>query len=326
MKVILAEPRGFCAGVQRAVDILDLVLELHRPPVYVKHEIVHNKHVVGSFRNRGVVFVESCAEVPEGSVIVMSAHGVSPAIRQEASERQLKVIDATCPLVTKVHLEAQRFHKQGYTIIYLCHKNHPEAQGVMGEVPTSIIFPVETIEDIGTLPPDLDSKPCALLTQTTLSVQETQGMIEELLRRFPHLILPAKEDICYATTNRQHAVEQLVRKVDMIIVLGSKQSSNSTRLAEVARRRGVASYLIDGAEYLHTLPIEETSVIGLTSGASAPEKLVQDCVQYFRKRGAEVETLKTREEDVRFTLPSDLIRAARAKNTPSHHILSRHKP
>lgn len=325
MRVIVAKPRGFCAGVQRAIDILDLVLRLYEPPIYVKHEIVHNKRVVDSFREKGVEFVESCLEVPKGSVIVMSAHGVAPTVRKEAAQRNLRIIDATCPLVAKVHLEAQRFAKEGFIILYPCHKNHPEAIGVMGEVPSEIIFPIENMEDIEHLPPHLFKQPCVLLTQTTLSVQETQSMIDELRRRCLHLVFPPKEDICYATTNRQQAVERLSKVVDMVIVIGSIQSSNSNRLVEVARENGVQSFLIDEAKDLDTIPLEEGGVIGLTSGASAPEELVEQCVEYFKERGAHIETMEAYEENVSFTLPIDLVEKARAQNI-RHRLLDRHKP
>lgn len=305
MKVLLANPRGFCAGVNMAIACLDEAIKICGPNIYVYHEIVHNKYVVERFSRQGVKFVDTIGEVPEGAYLLYSAHGVSPQVRQEARDRQLRTIDATCPLVTKVHLEAVRFAKQGYTIVLIGHHGHDEVIGTMGEAPERIVL-VETPEDVARLsfPPETR---LAYLTQTTLSVSEAQRVIAALKGRFPEIVGPPKEDICYATTNRQEAVGVLAPQSDVVIVLGSQNSSNSQRLKEIAREIGRPAYLIDTVKELQRDWLQGARTVLITAGASAPEVVVQDCVDFLRREyGAEVEEITIREEDVHFQLPKEL--------------------
>ncbi len=304
MKVILANPRGFCAGVNMAIDVVDEALRLRGAPIYVYHEIVHNQHVVERFRGQGVVFVDRLEEVPEGAWLMYSAHGVSPELRRHAQQRRLRTIDATCPLVTKVHLEARKFAAQGYTIVLIGHEGHDEVIGTMGEAPDAIVL-VETPEDVDRLQVADESK-LAYVTQTTLSVDEANRIIARLRQRFPNIANPPKEDICYATQNRQEAVKQLSAEADVVLVLGSQNSSNSQRLAELARESGVRSYLIDHAAGIDPSWFRGDETVLITAGASAPELVVEDCVEYLRKKfAATVETRAVREEDVHFPLPKE---------------------
>ncbi len=304
-KVILAAPRGYCAGVDRAVQTVERALDNHGAPIYVRKEIVHNKHVVEQLAARGAIFVEEETEVPEGEIVVFSAHGVSPAVHQRSAERQLRTIDATCPLVTKVHVEARKFAAEGYTIIMVGHEGHEEVEGTMGEAPDSIVL-VQTVEEVDDLVID-DPDHVALITQTTLSVDETAEIIARLRERFPGIVTAKGEDICYATTNRQIAVKQLARHCDLVLVIGSTNSSNSNRLVEVAREHGSESYLIDNHTQVREQWLEGVKTVGITSGASAPEELVEDLVQLFRDRGVEdVSELRTVDESVRFMLPKEI--------------------
>ncbi|HLN31368.1 MAG TPA: 4-hydroxy-3-methylbut-2-enyl diphosphate reductase [Gemmataceae bacterium] len=305
MKIILANPRGFCAGVNMAIESLDRALQLFGTPLYVYHEIVHNRPVVERFRKRGVVFVDSIAEVPEGAHVLYSAHGVAPAIREAAAKRNLFAIDATCPLVTKVHLEAVRFAQEGYTIILVGHEGHDEVLGTMGEAPASIRL-VQDLADVNLLDLPADAK-LAYLTQTTLSVDDAEVIITGLRRCYPQIIGPSRDDICYATQNRQEAVKGLVPEADVVLVLGSRNSSNSMRLAEIAKSCGKPAYLIDGVREIadHWFTGGETVLI--TAGASAPEEVVEECVEYLQNRfGASTETRTVREEHVNFPLPREL--------------------
>ncbi len=307
-KLLLATPRGYCAGVDRAVQTVDRALELYGPPVYVRKEIVHNKHVVDQLRRRGAIFVESESEVPEGSTVVFSAHGVAPSVHRGAQERRLDTIDATCPLVTKVHVEARRFAAEGYTIVLVGHDGHEEVEGTMGEAPERIVL-VESVEDVDQLEVE-DPEKIAFITQTTLSVDETRAVIERLRERFPAVVGPRTDDICYATTNRQAAVKELAARCDLVLVIGSRNSSNSNRLVEVARECGVDSHLIDYERELQEDWLEGKRVVGITSGASAPEELVQRLVEHFQARGpVEVEELHVVPEDVRFMLPKEIRQA-----------------
>jgi 4-hydroxy-3-methylbut-2-en-1-yl diphosphate reductase len=305
MKVLLVSPHGFCAGVVMAIKSLERALELLGAPLYVYHEIVHNKHVVQQFESRGVVFVESLDEVPEGSNLLYSAHGVSPQIRQHAKQRGLYAIDATCPLVAKVHGEAIRFAQKGYTIVLIGHQGHDEIIGVMGEAPERIIL-VETPEDVDNL--DLVApERIAYLTQTTLSVDEARRVIDALKRKFPNIEAPPKEDICYATQNRQEAIRMLAREADLVLVVGSQNSSNSVRLAETARETGRPAYLIDDVDDIDPLWFEGIETVAVTAGASAPEHLVQGVLQWLELMfGATVEQKVVRPEDVKFALPQVL--------------------
>ena len=305
MKVFLAKPRGFCAGVDRAIDVVEIALDIYGPPVYVRHEIVHNDHVVSELRSKGAVFLDDVSEIPEGSVTIFSAHGVSPAIRKQAKARNLQVIDATCPLVTKVHLEAIRYAKKGYTIILIGHRNHVEVEGTMGEAPEAMVL-VEAPEDVEKLTVPADGK-VVYLTQTTLSIDDTQAVIDALKKRYPQIESPPKDDICYATTNRQAAVKEMTQRCDMILVLGSPTSSNSNRLVEVAKARGCEAYLINDSSQMTIEMFEKTKNLGITAGASAPEHLVQDVVRWLEKNSTvEFADLDVVEEDVQFTLPKEL--------------------
>ncbi|MCB0862063.1 MAG: 4-hydroxy-3-methylbut-2-enyl diphosphate reductase [Solirubrobacterales bacterium] len=304
-KVILAAPRGYCAGVDRAVQTVERALENHGAPIYVRKEIVHNKHVVEELAARGAIFVDEETEVPEGEIVVFSAHGVAPAVHERAAERQLRTIDATCPLVTKVHVEARKFAAEGYTIIMVGHEGHEEVEGTMGEAPDSIVL-VQTVEEVDRLEIE-DPDHVALITQTTLSVDETAEIIARLRERFPGIVTAKGEDICYATTNRQIAVKQLARQCDLVLVIGSTNSSNSNRLVEVAREHGSESFLIDNHTQVKEEWLEGVKTVGITSGASAPEELVEDLVQLFRDRGVEdVSELRTVDESVRFMLPKEI--------------------
>ena len=305
MQVILAAPRGFCAGVNMAIESLDLAIRTFGPPIYVYHEIVHNKYVVESFQEKGAVFVDDLNQVPEGATLLFSAHGVSPEVRRRARERKLVAIDATCPLVTKVHLEAVRFAKQGFTILLIGHEGHDEVIGTMGEAPEAIVL-VETEEQVEQLVVADESK-VAYLTQTTLSVDDANKIIHRLRRRFPQIQGPPKEDICYATQNRQEAVDLLAPEVDLVLVLGSQNSSNSQRLKELAQERGVPAYLLDGAADIRSEWFQGVQRVLITAGASAPESVVEQCVAYLEgKFGASIENRTIRQEHVHFPLPREL--------------------
>ncbi|HEV7459691.1 MAG TPA: 4-hydroxy-3-methylbut-2-enyl diphosphate reductase [Solirubrobacteraceae bacterium] len=307
-KLLLAAPRGYCAGVDRAVQTVEHALDLYGAPVYVRKEIVHNKHVVEELRERGAVFVDQETEVPEGSTVVFSAHGVAPSVHANAAERRLFAIDATCPLVTKVHVEAKKFAAEGYTIVLIGHAGHEEVEGTMGEAPEDMVL-IETEEDVDRLEVD-DPDRLAYLTQTTLSVDETRAIINRLRARFPNVTGPRTDDICYATTNRQAAVKQMAEHCDLVLVIGSRNSSNSNRLVEVARDHGAASHLIDSADQVEDEWLQDARVVGITSGASAPELLVQELVDFFRARGTEdVSEFDVIKEDVRFMLPKTIRKA-----------------
>jgi 4-hydroxy-3-methylbut-2-enyl diphosphate reductase len=307
-KLLLAAPRGYCAGVDRAVQTVERALDIYGPPVYVRKEIVHNKHVVEQLRERGAVFVDQETEVPEGETVVFSAHGVAPSVHANAEQRELRTIDATCPLVTKVHVEAKKFAAQGYTIVMVGHAGHEEVEGTMGEAPDSIVL-VETIEDVERLEvPDPDR--VAHISQTTLSVDETRSIIAALREKFPNITGPRTDDICYATTNRQAAVRQMAAECDLVLVIGSQNSSNSNRLVEVAREYGADSYLIDNEAQVLEEWFEGKRVVGISSGASAPEELVQRLVDFFRARGTEdISEFEVVKEDVRFMLPKEIRKA-----------------
>ncbi len=323
LKVILAAPRGFCAGVNMAIECLELSLDLFGAPIYVYHEIVHNKHVVESFKGRGVQFVNSIEEVPPSSLLLYSAHGVSPALRTEAKDKKLRTIDATCPLVTKVHVEALTFAKQGFHIILIGHAGHDEVIGTMGEAPQSISL-VETPEEVEALPFSRTDR-LAFLTQTTLSIDDAARIIEVLKKKFPQIVGPKKEDICYATTNRQEVVRQLCPQADVVIVIGSQNSSNSQRLKEIAEAEGKPAYLIDQASELDAAWIASKRSVLITAGASAPEKLVQELVERLQNEfGATVETAKLREEKVHFSVPKELLLAEQNRKTSSVKTLTEH--
>jgi 4-hydroxy-3-methylbut-2-enyl diphosphate reductase len=310
-KLLLAAPRGYCAGVDRAVQTVERALELYGAPVYVRKEIVHNKHVVEQLRDRGAVFVESETEVPEGATVVFSAHGVAPSVHANARERALHTIDATCPLVTKVHVEAKKFAADEYTIVLIGHAGHEEVEGTMGEAPGHIVL-IENEADVDELEVK-DPQKVAYISQTTLSVDETRAIINRLRERFPAIVGPRTDDICYATTNRQAAVKQLARECDLVLVIGSRNSSNSNRLVEVAREHGADSYLIDNEAQVQEQWLHGKRVVGITSGASAPEELVQRLVEFFRARGCEdVQELTVVQEDVRFMLPKAIRQAVTA--------------
>jgi 4-hydroxy-3-methylbut-2-enyl diphosphate reductase len=312
-RLLLAAPRGYCAGVDRAVQTVERALELHGAPVYVRKEIVHNKHVVETLRQKGAIFVEEEHEVPEGATVVFSAHGVSPAVHANAAARSLQTIDATCPLVTKVHREAVKFAAQGYTIILIGHGGHEEVEGTMGEAPDHIVL-VESEEDVDRLEVD-DPEKIAYISQTTLSVDETATIIARLREKFPHITGPRTDDICYATTNRQAAVKQMAGECDLVLVIGSQNSSNSVRLVEVARDYGAEAHLIDNETQVREEWLEGKQVVGISSGASAPEELVQRLVGFFRERGVtDVSEFKVVKEDVRFMLPKTIRQALAAQS------------
>jgi 4-hydroxy-3-methylbut-2-enyl diphosphate reductase len=312
-KLLLAAPRGYCAGVDRAVQTVERALELHGAPVYVRKEIVHNKHVVETLRDRGAIFVDELDDsIPEGAITVFSAHGVSPAVHADAERRQLQTIDATCPLVTKVHREAIKFAQEGYTIVLIGHAGHEEVEGTMGEAPDHIVL-IESEADVDTLEVE-DERKLAYINQTTLSVDETRGIIARLREKFPHITGPRTDDICYATTNRQAAVRQMADKCDLVLVIGSKNSSNSNRLVDVARDLGTPSYLIDNASQIDEAWLTaDTKIVGISSGASVPEELVENLVAFFRERGTEdVQEFEVLREDVRFMLPKQIRQAMTA--------------
>jgi 4-hydroxy-3-methylbut-2-enyl diphosphate reductase len=304
-KLLLAAPRGYCAGVDRAVQTVERALEIHGAPVYVRKEIVHNKHVVEALRERGAVFVEEHTEVPEGAVCVFSAHGIAPSVREGAIERRLRTIDATCPLVTKVHREAVRFAGEGYTIVLVGHDGHEEVEGTMGEAPERIVL-VQSEQDVDELEIE-DPEHVAYVTQTTLAVDETAAILQRLRERFPSIVGPRTEDICYATTNRQAAVKDMAGSCDLLLVIGSRNSSNSKRLVEVSRDCGTEAHLIDNAGEVREEWLDGARVVGISSGASAPENLVQELVELFRARGvSDISEHEVRREDVRFMLPKPI--------------------
>jgi 4-hydroxy-3-methylbut-2-enyl diphosphate reductase len=311
-KVFIAEPHGFCAGVARAVKAVEDTLGFFGAPVYVKHEIVHNKHVVSALAAKGAITVESLQEVPEGAVVVFSAHGSPRAHYDEAKERNIHLIDATCPLVTKVHLEVVRFIRDGYSIVYIGHRGHIEGVGVLGEVPGTKIPIVESAADVEhlDLPP---TEKMVYLTQTTLSLDETRETIRALQRKYPNITAPPLEDICYATTNRQEAVKALAAKVPVIIVVGSKTSSNSNRLRETAERAGAEAYLVDDVSEIHEAWFAHVSEVGVTAGASAPEDRIRGVVSYFEERGAKSEHFMVQEEKMFFAEPVELMKVRRER-------------
>lgn len=305
MNILLAAPRGFCAGVNMAIESLDLAIRAFGTPIYVYHEIVHNKYVVDTFRAKGATFVDSLDDVPPGSTLLFSAHGVSPEIRRVARERKLRAIDATCPLVTKVHLEAIRFAKDGYTILLIGHEGHDEVIGTMGEAPQAIVL-VESVEHADRLAFPQGAK-LAYLTQTTLSVDDANRIIGRLKERFPQIVGPPKEDICYATQNRQEAVRTLAAEADVMLVIGSQNSSNSQRLKEISRELGVPGYLIDGPADIDDAWFAGAKTVVVTAGASAPESVVQECLDHLQSRfGATIVEREIRHEDVHFPLPREL--------------------
>ena len=308
MKIILANPRGFCAGVDRAISIVELALEIHGAPIYVRHEVVHNRFVVNGLRERGAIFVEELSEVPDGAIVIFSAHGVSQAVRQEAKDRNLKVFDATCPLVTKVHMQVARASKKGTKAILIGHKGHPEVEGTMGQYGNQEggIYLIESIEDIANLPV-AQNDDLTFMTQTTLSLDDTAETISALKEKYPAIQGPHKNDICYATTNRQQAVRELAKQSDLVVVVGSKNSSNSNRLAELASRMGVASKLIDDPNDIQPDWFNGVQTIGVTAGASAPEELVQSVIARMKAFGVtDVEELQGLEENMFFEVPKEL--------------------
>ena len=308
MKIILANPRGFCAGVDRAISIVELALEIHGAPIYVRHEVVHNRFVVNGLRDRGAIFVEELGEVPDGAIVIFSAHGVSQAVRQEAKDRNLKVFDATCPLVTKVHMQVARASRKGTKAILIGHKGHPEVEGTMGQYSNEDggIFLIEKVEDIARLPMQ-ENDDLTFMTQTTLSLDDTAETIAALKEKYPAIQGPHKNDICYATTNRQEAVRELAKLSDLVLVVGSKNSSNSNRLAELASRMGVKSQLLDDPSDIQADWFNNVKTIGITAGASAPEELVQSIISRLKEFGANtIEELQGLEENMFFEVPKEL--------------------
>jgi 4-hydroxy-3-methylbut-2-enyl diphosphate reductase len=304
-RLLLAAPRGYCAGVDRAVQTVERALELYGAPVYVRKEIVHNKNVVDELRARGAIFVDEETEIPEGAVAVFSAHGVAPSVRANARARRLHTIDATCPLVTKVHVEARKFAQDGYTIVLVGHDGHEEVEGTMGEAPERIVL-VQNEQDVERLQVD-DGEKIAYITQTTLSVDETTSIVARLRERFPHIVGPRRDDICYATTNRQEAVKKMAGNCDLVLIVGSRNSSNSARLVEVAHDCGTEAYLIDSVAEVRDDWLDGKRVVGVSSGASAPEHLVAELVDFFRARGvSDISEIHAVEEDVRFMLPKEM--------------------
>ena len=306
-KIILANPRGFCAGVDRAIAIVEKTLDKYGAPIYVRHEVVHNKYVVDDLKARGAIFIEDITDVPEGSILIYSAHGVPLSVRKDAEEKNLKLIfDATCPLVSKVHVEIKNLHRQGYTIIMIGHKGHPEVEGTMGQVQGEMYL-IETEGDIVGLPIAHNVEKIAVVTQTTLSVDETKSIIKKLVSTFINLRLPKNEDICYATQNRQDAVKELAKQCDLMLVIGSKNSSNSNRLKELSENLGVCAYLFDFASEIEASWFEGVNNVGVTAGASAPEILVTGVIKRLRELGYDtMETMTNVEEHMVFALPSDL--------------------
>ena len=308
MKIILANPRGFCAGVDRAISIVELALEIHGAPIYVRHEVVHNRFVVNGLRDRGAIFVEELSEVPDGAIVIFSAHGVSQAVRQEAKDRNLKVFDATCPLVTKVHMQVARASRKGTKAILIGHKGHPEVEGTRGQYSNEDggIFLIEKVEDIALLPMQ-ENDDLTFMTQTTLSLDDTAETIAALKKKYPAIQGPHKNDICYATTNRQEAVRELAKLSDLVLVVGSKNSSNSNRLAELASRMGVKSQLLDDPSDIQADWFNDVKTIGITAGASAPEELVQSIISRLKEFGANtIEELQGLEENMFFEVPKEL--------------------
>ena len=315
-RILLASPRGYCAGVERAVETVELALEHYGPPVYVRKQIVHNAHVVRELEERGAVFVESEEEVPPGATVVFSAHGVAPSVHANSAARGHNAIDATCPLVTKVHVQARRYAADGYTVLLIGHAGHEEVEGTMGEAPDATIL-IESVDDAERLELPADTK-VAYITQTTLSVDETAEIIGVLRRRFPQIKAPKREDICYATSNRQWAVKEMLPEVDLLLVIGSQNSSNSNRLVEVARAEGVDAHLIDDESDIDERWLDGATTVGLTSGASAPEKLVARVCDWFQARGVdEIEPFRMVDEDVTFKLPVELRRELALAETAS---------
>jgi 4-hydroxy-3-methylbut-2-enyl diphosphate reductase len=305
-KILLLKPRGFCAGVVRAIDIVNIAIDTFGSPIYVRKEIVHNRHVVNELSERGAIFVEELSEVPSGAMVIFSAHGVSPAVRADAQARRLRVIDATCPLVTKVHLEAVKFAREGYTIVLIGHKDHDEVSGTLGEAPNRTVL-VSSEEEVDRLHVE-DPNRVAYLTQTTLSLDETSGIIERLRQRFPNIQGPHSQDICYATENRQVAVKNIVPRSDLLLVVGSANSSNSNRLVEVAREHGLKAYLIEDASAIKSEMLSGVSTASVTAGASAPEHLVQQVIEHLEEIGfGAADEVEVIEEDVRFALPAELM-------------------
>ncbi len=314
MQILLANPRGFCAGVDRAIEIVERAIDTFGAPVYVRHEVVHNRYVVDNLRRRGAVFIEELSEVPEGATLIFSAHGVSKQVQEEAQRRNLTVFDATCPLVTKVHIEVHRHAREGREIVFIGHAGHPEVEGTMGQYrtdnPKGGIYLVETPEDVATLEVN-DPDNLAYVTQTTLSIDDTQAIVDALQRRFPNIVGPKKEDICYATQNRQDAVKKLARKCDVVLVVGSPNSSNSNRLREIAEKLGKPAYLLDDAAHLQRRWVEKANTVGVTAGASAPEILVQQVIARLKEWGGEtVEETPGVEEKVVFSIPKGLRQSA----------------
>lgn len=311
-KVLLAKPRGFCAGVVRAIDVVKIALEVYEKPLYVRKEIVHNRHVVEELRAKGTVFVDSLLEVPPGATVVFSAHGVSPEVREKAKAKKLKIIDATCPLVTKVHLEAVKYARGGFTIVLIGHKGHEEVVGTMGEAPQSMVL-ISSKDEVSLLNPP-DPNRIAYLTQTTLSLDETREIITALREKFPNIVGPPSEDICYATQNRQESVQAMARYASLILVVGSANSSNSNRLVEEAQKSGAQAHLIDDYRDIQEGWLEGVRVVGVTAGASAPEILVNQVVDHLKSRGAQlVEEFETTKENVHFALPANLATDLEAK-------------
>ena len=312
MKIYLANPRGFCAGVDRAIEIVDLSLKTYGAPIYVRHEIVHSRHVVESLRGKGAIFVEELSEVPDGAIVIFSAHGVAKAVWEESKQRNLKVIDATCPLVIKVHNEVNRDYNNTYELILIGHAGHPEVVGTLGQVPDKFHL-VSSVEDVETLQIE-NPHPLSYVTQTTLSVDECRDIVFALHQRFPGIKGPHQEDICYATQNRQNAVKELARFVDVILVMGSPNSSNSNRLRELGERCGITSYLIDSYQDIELSWLEGVNAVGIAAGASAPEVLVSQVIKFLKEHGADsVEELTVVEEDVEFLLPKELLMANKSK-------------
>ena len=309
-EILLASPRGFCAGVDRAIEIVELALEVYEKPVYVRHEIVHNRHVVEDLRSQGAIFTENLAEVPEGSLVIFSAHGIAPAVRSEAEQRKLRTLDATCPLVTKVHVEALRYARDGIDIVLVGHRGHVEVEGTLGHAPGRMHL-VETLADVATLEVRDPSK-LAVLTQTTLSVDDTREIVEALRARFPSIRLPGKDDICYATQNRQNAVKTLTERCDLVLVVGATTSSNSNRLVEVAAARGARAKLVEDAASIDPAWLSGVTCVGVTAGASTPEFLVEAVTERLIALGGKrAESLASVDEGVRFTLPPELKRGTR---------------
>jgi 4-hydroxy-3-methylbut-2-en-1-yl diphosphate reductase len=320
-EIVLAGPRGFCAGVERAIDIVELALSVCRPPVYVRREIVHNRHVVETLRTQGAIFVDELTEVPDDATVIFSAHGISPAVRAEAARRGLRVIDATCPLVTKVHLEAIRYARENYSIVLIGHEDHDEVIGTLGEAPERI-FVIDSVREVDTLQVP-DPEKIAYLTQTTLSVDDTREVIEALRRRFPKIVGPSRNDICYATQNRQAAVKNIAPDVDVVLVIGAANSSNAIRLVEVTKSVGTPAYLINDVRDIRPEWLEGAKRIGITAGASTPEVLVTQTVEALNGRGVNVREVHVVEEDVRFALPQELEHMAqeRGMTLPSRTVM-----